>query len=171
MKKNAIHPDPGYYHRYISPLPDVELKALLERSLTDLLTLNTQQLEPLGNYAYAPGKWTVKNVLQHITDTERVFTYRAMLFARKDHQVPPTMDQDIYAANAPVDHRSVTEVLDELIAVRRATLALFNSFTEEALLRTGISWKNEMSVLGLGFIIVGHQQHHLNIIREKYLSA
>lgn len=171
MKKEAIHPDPGYYTRYISLVPDVDLKTALEQSLQDLKALDITQLEALGNYAYAPGKWTLKNVLQHITDTERVFTYRALMFARQDRQIPPSMDQDIYADNAEADHRSVAEVLAELIALRTATIAQFNGYTETALLRTGISWKTEMSVLALGFTTVGHQLHHLNIIRQRYLPA
>lgn len=170
MKKEAIHPDPGYYTGYISLIPDVDLKTALEQSLQALNELDPEKLEPLGNYAYAPGKWTLKNVLQHITDTERVFTYRALVFARKDQQIPPGMEQDEYAANAETGHRTVQEVLSELKAVRGATIALFNSFTEEALLRTGTSWKTEMSVLALGFTTVGHQLHHLNIIRERYLQ-
>ena len=171
MKKAAIHPDPGYYTRYISLVPDVDLETALEAALQALEDLDAEKLEPLGNHAYAPGKWTLKEVLQHITDTERVFTYRALLFARKDRQLPPGMDQEEYAANAETGQRTVAEILSELKAVRKATIALFSSFTEEALLRTGTSWKTEMSVLALGFATAGHQRHHLDIIFERYLPA
>jgi len=170
MKKNAIKPDPGYYATYINLVPDVDLKTALEQSLQTLNGLDAAALEPLGNYAYGPGKWTLKNVLQHITDTERVFSFRALLFARKDTQVPPGMEQDDYAGNAEIDERSVAEILAELKAVRNATIMQFNNFSEAALLRTGISWKTELSVLALGFAIAGHQAHHLNILHEKYLQ-
>ncbi|MFX1703529.1 DinB family protein [Chitinophaga sp. CC14] len=170
MKKNAIHPDPGYYSTYINLVPDVDIKTALEQSLQTLDEFDAAELEPLGNYAYSPGKWTLKNVLQHITDTERVFSFRALLFARKDVQVPPTMEQDDYAANAEIDDRSVSEILAELKAVRAASIMQFNNLSDAALLRTGMCWKTEMSVLALGFAIAGHQAHHLNILREKYLQ-
>ncbi|SEW25539.1 DinB family protein [Chitinophaga arvensicola] len=170
MKKNAIQPDPGYYTRYISLVPDLAIHAALEWSLNALNELDARALEPLGNYAYAEGKWTLKNVLEHITDTERIFSYRALLFARKDGQFPPTMEQDDYAANAEIDHRSVAEILAELKAVRSATITQFHNFSAAALLRTGMSWKTEMSVLALGFTIIGHQVHHFNILRERYFQ-
>ncbi|NLR56462.1 DinB family protein [Chitinophaga polysaccharea] len=171
MKKDAISPDPGYYTRYISLVPDTDLNTALDQAFKDLATLDAAQLEPVGNYAYGPGKWTVKEVLQHITDTERVFTFRALMFARGDKQVPPSMDQDEYAAHAATHHRSVAEVLEELKAVRMASIALFKSFSDEVLQQTGMSWKTEMSVLALGFTTVGHQLHHLQILRERYLQT
>ena len=170
MKKSDIQIDPGYYTRYISLVPDTELITALEESLQALQALDIAQLEPLANYAYAPGKWTLKNVFQHITDTERVFTYRALMFARKDPQAAPSMDQDVYADNAEVDDRTLAEVLGELIALRTATLAQFRGYSDAVLSRTGMSWKTEMSVLALGFTTIGHQVHHLDIIRERYLQ-
>lgn len=170
MKKDAINPDPGYYSTYINLVPDVDLKTALDESLQALNALDAAALEPLGNYAYGPGKWTLKNVLQHITDTERVFSFRALMFARKDTQVPPGMDQDDYANNAGIDDRSVAAILAELKAVRNATIMQFSNFSAEALLRVGMSWKTPLSVLALGFAIAGHQAHHLNILREKYFQ-
>jgi hypothetical protein len=171
MKRSDIHIDPEYYSRYIDLVPDIDLNAALEQSLQELEALDIASLEPLGNYAYAPGKWTLKSVLQHITDTERVFTYRAMMFARKDPQSAPSMDQDIYADNAEVDHLTVATVLAELIALRKATIAQFSNYTDAALSRTGNSYKTAMSVLAMGFTAVGHQLHHLDIIRQRYLQA
>ncbi|WP_106527118.1 DinB family protein [Chitinophaga niastensis] len=169
MKKDAIYPAAQYYDRYINLVPDVDLQTALDQSLETLHALDTPQLELRGNYAYAPGKWTLKNVFQHITDTERVFAYRAMMYARNDKQIPPSMDQDEYAANTLIDNRSLEDVIAELKAVRSATIAMFRSFPDEVLLKTGICWKYEMSVLAMGFTAMGHQIHHLNIIREKYL--
>jgi hypothetical protein len=168
MKKEAITTDPGYFSRYINLVPDVDLAEALEASLEAVLALDVAALEEKGSYAYAPGKWTVKDLLQHIIDTERVFTYRALMFGRNDKQIIPGMDQDLFADNAETGHRTLKDLLDELISLRKATIALFYSFTPAALMRTGICWKWEMSVLGVGFIIAGHQIHHLNILREKY---
>ncbi|HVI48097.1 MAG TPA: DinB family protein [Chitinophaga sp.] len=171
MKQSAITPDPQYYSRYINHVPDLDLSDALEQSLQTLLALDPAKLEPLGNYAYAPGKWTLKNVFQHITDTERVFTYRTLLFARNDQTTPAPFDQDEYAGNTFLDERSLKDVLDELIAVRISTIALFKSFSDKILLKTGKNWKYEMSVLAMGFTIAGHQIHHLNIINDKYLNG
>lgn len=170
MKKSDIQIDPGYYTRYISLVPDTDLITALEQSLQALQALDLAQLESLADYAYAPGKWTLKNVLQHITDTERVFTYRALMFARKDPQTAPSMDQDIYADNAEVNDRPLADVLAELIALRTATIAQFKGYADAVLSRTGMSWKTEMSVLALGFTSVGHQVHHLDIIHKRYLQ-
>ena len=172
MKKDAISPDPQYFNRYISLIPDIDLSEALQQSLYALQTLDINELETKAEYAYAPEKWTVKDVLQHITDTERVFTYRALMFARGDQQHAPGMDQEAYAANTSTKHRTVKDLMQELIAVRTVTIALFNSFSsDEILLRTGTSWKYEVSVLAIGFMIAGHQAHHLNILREKYFEG
>lgn len=168
MKKDAISPDPGYFIRYIDLVPDVDLAAALETSLETILALDIETLEAKGDYAYAPGKWTVKDLFQHIIDTERIFTYRALMFARNDQQKIPSMDQDQFAAYADAGHRTIKDLLEELVALRKATIALFGGFSPAALLRTGISWKWEMSVLAVGFATVGHQIHHMNILREKY---
>lgn len=169
MKKQAISPDPGYFERYVNQVPDIDLNTALENSLKDLQALDIKKLASLENYAYAPGKWTLKNVFQHITDTERVFAYRSLLFARNDTNAAPGFDQDLYAENTFIDNRPFQDVLDELIAVRTSTIALFKSFPDDVLLRVGTCWKYQMSVLAMGFTIAGHQIHHLGVIREKYL--
>lgn len=169
MKKQAIYPDPEYFSRYIDQVPDVPIMEALEQSLRDLQTLDKDKLAQLGDYAYAPGKWTVKAVFQHISDTERVFAYRALVFARNDKNATPGFDQDLYADEAFTAQRSFDDVLQELIAIRQSTIALFRSLPDEALLRTGTSWKYQMCVLAMGFTLVGHQIHHLRILHERYL--
>lgn len=169
MKKQAIHPDPEYFSRYIDQVPDVPIVEALEQSLRDLQALDKDQLAAKGDYAYAPGKWTVKDVLQHISDTERVFSYRALVFARNDKNATPGFDQDLYAEEAFTAQRSFEDVLQELMAIRQSTIAFFRSLPDEALLRVGTSWKYQMSVLAMGFTMVGHQIHHLRILRERYL--
>ncbi|WP_212001919.1 DinB family protein [Chitinophaga sp. HK235] len=169
MKKEAISPDPEYFGRYINQVPDLTIREALDASLQELQALDMARLTSLADYAYAPGKWTVKDVFQHITDTERVFAYRTLLFARNDKNVAPGFDQDLYAENTFTSSRSLEEVMDELIAVRKSTIALFRSFPDEALLRYGTCWKYQMSVLAMGFTLIGHQIHHLRILHERYL--
>lgn len=121
------------------------------------------------NYAYAKGKWTLKELMQHIIDTERIFCYRALSFARKDSTALPGFDQDIFVENCHANTRDYMDLLDEMAMVRKATIALFESFSEAALLEMGICSENDMSVRAIGFLASGHQQHHLNVIKERYL--
>ncbi|MBC9930998.1 DinB family protein [Chitinophaga qingshengii] len=169
MKKQAIYPDPEYFGRYIDQVPDVTIMEALEQSLQELQTLDKATLSAKGDYAYAPGKWTVKDVFQHIIDTERVFAFRTLLFVRNDKNTAPGFDQDLYAGNAFTAQRSLEDILQELIFVRQSTLSLFRSLPDEALLRYGACWKYQMSALAMGFTMVGHQIHHLRILRERYL--
>ena len=169
MKKSDINAMPQYYDRYINLVPDVELSQAFDDSLRQLNELDRNVLAQLGDKSYAPGKWTLKDILQHLTDGERIMSYRALMFARDRDSRVEGFDQEVFAANADTSRRSTDELLDELIAVRRLTKTLYDSFTEQMLLAKGLSWQYEISVLALGFMMVGHQIHHLNVIREKYL--
>jgi len=111
---------------------------------------------------------TVKDIIQHLTDVERIMCYRALLFARRDVTVPQGFDQNLFVANARADAKMIEALIDELVTVRRATKTLYQSFDEQGLRETGTSWEYEISVLALGFTIVGHQIHHLKIIEERY---
>lgn len=122
----------------------------------------------MADYAYAPGKWTVKKLLNHIVDTERIFIYRALCIARGDQTPLPGYDENDYAEAAQVGHRSLVDLAHEFQSVRSATLSLFNSFGEHELLRTGIANGNAMSVNAIGFIIIGHALHHEVVARERY---
>ncbi|GAA4430039.1 DinB family protein [Pontibacter saemangeumensis] len=122
-------------------------------------------------YRYAKGKWSIKEVMVHLMDTERIFAYRALRFARGDKTELPGFEQDLYINPSQADARPVNDVLAEYIAVRNATIALFKSFSEEALMQTGIGSGIKMSVRALGFAILGHEVHHLKIIRERYLAS
>jgi uncharacterized damage-inducible protein DinB len=120
-------------------------------------------------YRYAEGKWTIKEILAHIIDDERIFAYRALRFARGDQTELPGFDQDEFASHSGANERSVDDLLAEFAAVRLATIALFNSFTDEALLRSGVASGNVMSVRAAAYHIAGHEMRHLNIIKERYL--
>ena len=168
MKPSDIYPMPEYFDRYINLVDDVDLKDAFQNSLEVLDKIDKKNLDRLGNKIYAPGKWTVKDILQHIADTERILSYRTLRFARADKIIPEGYDEKELAKNAHADNRTISELLDEIKAVRQSTIKMFQGFDEETLLRKGVNWKYEMSVFAMGFLIIGHQAHHLKILNEKY---
>lgn len=121
-------------------------------------------------FRYAPGKWTTKEVFQHIIDIERVFSYRALCFARNERAPLPGMDENAYQAQSRAGHRKPDDIMRELETVRRSTVELFESFDEEALRGSGTANGKHVTVPALGWIIAGHAEHHLRIIRERYLT-
>jgi hypothetical protein len=159
---------PQYFDRYINLVDDVELTRAFDQSVRQLDTLDRRLLTRLDKKRYAPGKWTVKESLQHVIDWERILSYRTLLFARKEGSVPQSVDGDLLAANMKADRRTIDVLVDELKVTRLSTRAMFEGFDDEALQYTGTNWKYEVPVLAMGFTIVGHQIHHLRIIEEKY---
>lgn len=159
-----------YYKHYIQRIEKneksiVENLHLSQDEFTKILsTISSDKHE----YAYETGKWTVKEVIQHIIDTERVFCYRALCFARNDKTALPGFDQDLFVANVNANARDWTDLLDEMVVVRQGTILLFKSFTEDELLRIGVGSGNNMSVRAIGFLCSGHQMHHLQILKERY---
>jgi DinB superfamily len=121
MKKSDINPMPQYYDRYINLVADVELSRAFDDSVRQLERLDRNIYASLDGKTYAPGKWTVKDIIQHLTDVERIMCYRALLFARRDGTVPQGFDQNLFVANARADARPIDDLIDELISVRRAT--------------------------------------------------
>ncbi|HRG81265.1 MAG TPA: DinB family protein [Chitinophagaceae bacterium] len=159
---------PVYFDRYINETDDVTLPEALEISLHELENAALPSWKSIGNKVYAPGKWTIRDILQHIIDTERVFSYRALSFARGEATVQP-FDEDGYAANAGAENRDWDAIMEEAICVRKSTISLFNSFTPEMLSKMGMGFKGEYSVHAIGFILAGHQRWHFSVINEKYL--
>lgn len=121
------------------------------------------------NFAYSEGKWTLKELVQHTIDTERIFTYRALCFARNDKTDLPGFDQDIFTQNDNSNERKFEDLLNEMKVVRESSIALFKSFSNEVLERIGSASNNNISVRALGYLFSGHQIHHLNIVKERYL--
>jgi uncharacterized damage-inducible protein DinB len=121
------------------------------------------------DYRYAEGKWTIKDILQHIIDAERIFAYRALRFARNDKTDLPGFEENEYVDEANANNRTIIQLLTELSAVRHATLLLFKTFSDSQLLRMGTANNNAMSVRALGFVIIGHQNHHQRVFQERYL--
>ena len=168
-------PEPGeynpYYERYISLVPGDDILATLDaqRRLTILLLCGRDEND--GDLRYAPGKWSVKEVLGHVCDTERIFSYRALRIARGDETPIEGFEQDDYVNNGPFDQRPLEELVEDYIAVRRATLTLFRNLDEVAWARRGVANKNEITVRALAYIIAGHEAHHRRILEEKYFAG
>ena len=168
MKRSDIQTMPANYDRYISLVEDIDLYEAFDKGLQQLNELDIPRLLAVGSAVYAPGKWTIHDIFRHAIDTERVFAYRALRFARNDQTSLPGFDQVLFAANAEAEKLSLDELLSEFKVVRQSSIMLFHSFSDAALLREGVCSGIRISVLAIGFAIVGHQMHHLNIIREKY---
>lgn len=161
----------SYFEQYI------KLVYFKEKSIIDILFESQKEFQNvLGilpkekhDYTYEKGKWSLKELIQHIIDTERIFCYRALCFARNDKTELPGFDQDIFVNNDNANDRNYFELLDEMNTLRESTIQLYKSFTQEALLRKGVASGNEISVRALGYLFSGHQIHHLNVVKERYL--
>jgi hypothetical protein len=175
MKRAARYdrPDAGEYgpfHAgYVALVPQGDVLELLERQLEESSALLQGVPESRGDFAYAPGKWTIKEVLCHLSDAERVFAYRALRFARGDATPLPGFDEQRWTPNSGASQRTLADLLEEFQAVRAATLALFRGLPPEAPTRHGVASEKETSVRALVWIIAGHERHHLKILRERYL--
>jgi hypothetical protein len=167
-------PDPSeyapYYAGYIAAVPDGELLGTLERQLEDTTGSLAGLPESRGNFAYAPGKWSIKEVLCHVADAERVFAYRVLRFARGDVTPLASFDENVWAPHSGARDRTLADLIEELRAVRAATLALLRHLPPEAPLRRGTASGKDISVRALAWIITGHERHHLRILRERYLG-
>jgi hypothetical protein len=170
VSRSQLNPMPDYFDRYINLVDDVSLLKGFDNSLYQLSSLDLKKLEAIGDKVYAPGKWTVKDILQHIIDAERILNYRVLRFARNDTAAAPNFDQDEMASNVRTRDRPLVEMITELKTVRQSTISLFQSFDDGVLQRQGMNWKYKVSVLAMGFMIIGHQKHHLKVIEERYFS-
>lgn len=170
-----IRPDlpsvPSFYLGYVSLVKDGDLFENLEQSAAKAQEVFARIPETKGDYAYAPGKWTIKEVFCHMLDTERIFAYRALRFARNDQTPLPGFEEKRYAPQANAHNRSVADLLDEMGRLRRTTIDLYRSFTLEMLERTGMANNTSLSVLNLGFIIPGHETHHRIVVEERYMQG
>lgn len=161
----------AYYEKYISLVPADDVLNLLEAQGKQTLQFLSPRSEEDGNYRYANDKWTVKEVVGHIADTERIFTYRALRIARADKTPIEGFEQDDYVKHGGFNERSLVSLVAEFREVRGASLALFRSLTDSAWLQRGTANKNEISVRALAFITAGHELHHRRILEEKYFAA
>jgi hypothetical protein len=167
-KKDAVAAE--FYTKYINNAPDAEvLKSIKNNTKTFRKFLKDIPVKK-RNYAYADGKWTIQQVLQHIIDGERVFSYRAVTIARKDKTALPPFDENTWAVSANEISRSWEDTVEEFKAVRKSTELLFASLPETNLLEVGTASSHPINALALGYIIGGHVQHHMNIIADRYLK-
>lgn len=160
-----------YYGTYVNAMPDGDVVQALASQGEETFRVLTALTDEQGGFRYAPDKWSIRDLVQHLCDSERIFAYRALRFARGDRTPLPGFDQEPYAATAHADRRPLAELAAEFRDVRVTTLALVRSFDAEMLDRSGSASGNLMSVRALVWVIAGHERHHLRILRERYLSA
>lgn len=170
MTKSEINPMPQFFDRYINQVEEESLMEGLENSLQILNQIDVEKLKAIGNKVYAEGKWTVNDIIQHIIDNERIMAYRALRFSRNDKTELPGYDEELFGRHTTANSRTIENLIEELITVRASTLFLFKSFDSKMILNQSICFGQTISALALGFVIVGHQKHHLNVIKEKYES-
>ncbi len=160
-----------FYANYVAGVPDGDITDVLEAQARDLTQLLGAVDGTRAEYRYAPDKWSVKEVVGHVTDTERIFTYRALRISRGDATPLAGFDQDTYVAIAQFGRRDLTTLLAEFQTVRAATVSLFRGMTDEESRRTGQANSMPVTARALAFIAAGHERHHARILRERYLSA
>ena len=169
LTKNQIGQHPEYFDRYISLLPDTDVFELLVRQPKQLKGLLQDLSEKEAEQAYAPGKWTIKEVLGHMIDTERIFAYRCLCISRHETQSLPGFDENAYVQYANFNNRILASFLEEYDLMRQSHLALFKNLNEEMLNRTGLANNQPVSAKALVVITAGHELHHINLIKERYL--
>ena len=161
---------PVYFDRYISKVPsEGDVLDLLRSQVRETSSLVAALNEEQAEFRYAEGKWSVKQLVGHVADTERVMSYRALCFARGETQPLPGFDENQFVANAKFDARTTADLLEEFRALRDSTVRLFASFDEEEVTRRGIASGKEISVGALVYVVAGHEIHHQGVLRERYL--
>jgi hypothetical protein len=170
-----VRPEPGeyapFYETYVSKVQGGDVIAQLESQRLQTAQFFAASTERDGNFRYAPGKWSIKEVVGHLSDSERVFAYRAMRIGRGDQTALPGFEQEDYVKNGNFGEQSLADLVAEFGLVRAATLALLRSFNAEAWGRRGIASDNPVTVRALAFIIAGHELHHREILKERYFPA
>jgi len=159
-----------FYESYVSLVHEEDLNEALHSSLEEIRDMLENIPIEKADHAYAEGKWTVKELLQHIIDAERVFSYRAVSIARGEQQSLPSFDENSYAKLADVSQRSLREMKEELLTLRSSVYLMFKGFNESMLKNIGTASEKKISVNALGYISIGHIRHHFNILRERYLD-
>lgn len=158
-----------YYATYTSKVAAGPMLEVFQQSAADTEAFFKSLPAEKHEFAYAEGKWTIKETLQHLIDTERVFSYRALWFARKNTEALPGMDQDDFNTHSQANARPMSDLIAEYRALKSATHAMLSSFSEAVLIQSGTASGNQFSVRALAFIMIGHEQHHLQVIKERYL--
>jgi uncharacterized damage-inducible protein DinB len=161
---------PPAFEPYLARVPAGDVFPHLASQLEDTLALVSGLTESQGEFRYAPGKWSIKELLGHLIDTERVFVYRALCFARNEAASLPGFDENAYVENANFDARSLGSLVEEYRAARAATVAFFGGLPAEVLSRRGVANGREYDVKSAAAVIVGHERHHRAVLSERYLA-
>lgn len=170
LKETELAILPQFYKRYVSLVTHLSIKEALIVSMERIEAIISAQSEDMGGYRYQPEKWSIKEVLCHMMDAERIFAYRALRFARNDKTSLSGFEENDYAPQANAHSRSLVQLTGEMNRLRATTGDLFDSFTDDMLQRKGTSNNVELSVSIIGYIIAGHTLHHGNVLTEKYLG-
>jgi hypothetical protein len=170
MTKPQIETVPPFYRGYVENVKNMDVREALKDASKATLKIIRSIPEGQGDFRYAEGKWTIKELLAHMQDAERIQAYRALRFARNDKTELPGFEENDYAPEANAHARTIEQLADELKRLRITTVDLYNSFTDDMLKREGTANKNILSVLNLGYIIAGHELHHRKILIERYLK-
>ncbi|MBL6447417.1 DinB family protein [Fulvivirga sp. 29W222] len=170
MAKPNLLSVPSFYQKYVERIDEEELIPALINSGNLTIDMIKSIPEASGDYRYAEGKWSIKEVLVHLIDAERVFAYRALRFGRGDKTELSGFEENNYAIASNANTRKLYKIIEEYNNVRAATIDLFSSFDVEALARTGLANGSEISVNAIGFVIAGHETHHRNVLSERYFS-
>lgn len=160
---------PEFFYNYINQVPDNDLMTAFKNQSPKTISFFENIPANKIDYVYADGKWTIREMLQHVIDAERVFSYRALRFARKDATPLPSFDENLFAETAKADKRNWNDLLEEFKTVRKATECLFGSFDDDQLDASGVSGNKSIYVLAIGYISVGHALHHVSLIKKRYL--
>lgn len=169
VKRPALEDYPAYFHTYVKLVPEGAIQDILLEQQKEIEILISAVSATQANYRYAPGKWSLKEVFGHMIDTERIMSYRLLRIARGDQTPLAGFDESPYVENAHYEQRTMKDLLDEYVSVKHATLTLLNGLVEESWDRTGIVNEQPITAGALAYILVGHELHHLNIIKERYL--
>ena len=159
----------AYYEKYVSLVPDADITVTLARQNEETLALLGTVTEERAGFRYEPGKWSIKQVVGHLIDAERIFAYRALAIARGERQALPGMEQDKYMAHADFDARTLADLAEEFAHVRRSNVLMLRGLDAEAWQRRGVASDNEVTVRALAYIIAGHEAHHVQVLRTRYL--
>lgn len=159
-----------FYAAYVAAVPEGDIVTILRRDGEEWQRMLAEIPEARGDHRYAEGKWSIRQLVGHVSDAERIFTYRALRIARGDRTPLAAFDENAYAETAGSDHRTLAALAAELAVVRGASVALFNSLPDEAWTRTGTASEKTVSVRALAYITAGHARHHLKMLQERYLG-
>lgn len=170
MKRTQIKIVPEYFDRYINLTEDVDLFEAFNNSLNQLKKLNVKKINAVGFRTYQPGKWTINEIIQHITDIERLLIAGTLRFARGEENYIIAFNEEEIARQSKANNKSINLIIEELISVRKSTISLYKTFDKLDFQKSGINWKHRITIEAMGFNIIGHQIHHINFINDNYFS-